>query len=1178
MQLGSRLLIDHVQTPRVEEDRVLTKIGETDLWASTLPAENRPGNLTELWQGQAFSAVGEPLTAVAFQTETDVEYVVEFKTGETWVEVERISGNGAIAVSTQSGETGTFRLAEIRPPISVPEFHHVATTAGKTNAVILGTLASDGGEATEVHVYAGATDGGEITANWEFSMLAVSGGNGLDFNAEIVGFLPGTNYLARARAVNSAGEIWSSPVPFTTLPENAPELTDIVVSNFEVDGFRISGKVALADDVTVFFGTLDGMEVPGAWQGEAGAQITAEGQFFVDVTGLEPDTDYLVRVRAKNAEFTSWSPSSLTAPTLTEVENLKHNLLISEIMYNPGWSSNFFSEPDMEFIELYNASRSPIDLSNLRFVSGINFDFDKADIQTLDPGAYGVIVANRQAFIDRYAGLNVIVLGEWLTPFRQTKLSNKGETLALQFATTGDIIHSITYDDRDPWPENSDGSGASLTLESPAPGQELNSADAWIASVSKFGTPGLRPVAEPFVVSHPQSITVEEGGTYLITAVVIGKPPITAQWLRNGAPFRESFTLSGNTAQLELNKLLVEQSGTFSLVTSNDTGSAQTDPAMVTVIPRSTDPGSLDIRFATQVTGAASELIPLPGGDLLAVGNLRTPDGSESVLRLNSNGIRDTGFRPPSVRGQVVGATLMHDGRIAIVGTMTRVANTTVPGVAVLMPDGSFDRSFKPDFSINGLLSDALVQTDGSLISIGSFVATSSIGRHNNIIRILPDGRLDASFMNSLTPLVAMTDTWRYHDKGETFGEAWRIANFDDSKWSEGPALLFVEQTPLNGPTNTPITLTRGSTTYYFRRAMWNPFGFELSVDLLLSAYADDGIVAYVNGEEIFRRRMPEGAITPETTARPKVINATAEGPFLIPRVRLIPGFNIVAAEVHQESPQSSDIVFGMSLDTPSSPGATASLQAGTDGQVLKIAAAADGKMLIGGSFSSVSGTVRRGIARLHADGFVDTTFSSSLPFTTVIDLVVQPDNRALVVGVIGGQQKLFRLMPDGSPDPEFQVLNLQIRAVALAADDSIYVSAVNFGNNVRRLHPDGTLNNDFIPDNVDGIVNELLFGSDGKLTVSGSFSNVDSVPRAGIARLFAQPVQPGGTALQVSNNLADWSADTGAVIDIHGGSIHASPVPVEGQLYFRLQGIQSSTLEPVRIEKDRVFFELQSK
>ena len=75
---------------------------------------------------------------------------------------------------------------------------------------------------------------------------------------------------------------------------------------------------------------------------------------------------------------------------------------------------------------------------------------------------------------------------------------------------------------------------------------------------------------------------------------------------------------------------------------------------------------------------------------------------------------------------------------------------------------------------------------------------------------------------------------------------------------------------------------------------------------------------------------------------------------------------------------------------------------------VLSIAVQADGKILAGGVFVTMSGQLRNYIARLNPDGTLDTTFDPN-PNQGVYSIAVQADGKILVGGIfssIGGQTR----------------------------------------------------------------------------------------------------------------------------------------------------------------------------
>ncbi len=184
-----------------------------------------------------------------------------------------------------------------------------------------------------------------------------------------------------------------------------------------------------------------------------------------------------------------------------------------------------------------------------------------------------------------------------------------------------------------------------------------------------------------------------------------------------------------------------------------------------------------------------------------------------------------------------------------------------------------------------------------------------------------------------------------------------------------------------------------------------------------------------------------------------------------------------------------------------------------------------DGKLLISGNFTTVGRYARTGIARLNADGTVDTSFNppefeiqSITGGATISGIGLQPDGKILVGGdftkVTGVlQSKLVRLNPDGTPDTVFnsnlsqQILNqingnindIKIQStgkILLASDYSTMVSS----KSLARFNADGTFDNDFSNSVSQMNVKKIGILPSGKIMVAGgsgiSFNNV------GLARL----------------------------------------------------------------------------
>ncbi len=161
--------------------------------------------------------------------------------------------------------------------------------------------------------------------------------------------------------------------------------------------------------------------------------------------------------------------------------------------------------------------------------------------------------------------------------------------------------------------------------------------------------------------------------------------------------------------------------------------------------------------------------------------------------------------------------------------------------------------------------------------------------------------------------LINSGDQWRYWDKGITPASAWTSVDYDDSTWQVGPA-------PLGSRGNLATTIDVGTAnrhhvTTYFRRAfdVPDPSFYRSAVLRLMRA---DGAIVYLNGREIHRVDLPAGAVNGDTTATRKLTGLEREVflPVKLDPENLRHGKNVVAVEVHLNSPECDDINFGLEL------------------------------------------------------------------------------------------------------------------------------------------------------------------------------------------------------------------------------------------------------------------------
>ncbi|HKQ38751.1 MAG TPA: Ig-like domain-containing protein [Verrucomicrobiae bacterium] len=188
------------------------------------------------------------------------------------------------------------------------------------------------------------------------------------------------------------------------------------------------------------------------------------------------------------------------------------------------------------------------------------------------------------------------------------------------------------------------------------------------------------------------------------------------------------------------------------------------------------------------------------------------------------------------------------------------------------------------------------------------------------------DGKIDSAIATvsiqvqaAPNALIPAGSVWRYLDTGADPGTAWISPSYNDSAWRLGPAELGFG----DGDEATVIRSTNVTgrlITAYFRRT-FNVSNPSTIGNLSLQLWRDDGAVVYLNGVEVLRNNMPAGSITYSTlalSAAPDDGNGavTAE----IRSSLLVSGANLLAVEVHQNAPSSSDLSFDLQLDSSSAP------------------------------------------------------------------------------------------------------------------------------------------------------------------------------------------------------------------------------------------------------------------
>ncbi|MDF2550867.1 MAG: hypothetical protein K0R77_142 [Chryseobacterium sp.] len=160
------------------------------------------------------------------------------------------------------------------------------------------------------------------------------------------------------------------------------------------------------------------------------------------------------------------------------------------------------------------------------------------------------------------------------------------------------------------------------------------------------------------------------------------------------------------------------------------------------------------------------------------------------------------------------------------------------------------------------------------------------------------------------TTIFPLGSSWKFNDNDLALASTWKDATYDTSAWASG-----------NGPLGygDPVTtnFVSGVDTAYLTKDFAVNLA-DLTTTMEFGIRRDDGIVVYLNGEEVIRNNMPTGVIS-HSTLSVDIIDGAAETAiniFSIPKNKFVQGNNRISIELHNRSTGSSDLTIDAYLKT----------------------------------------------------------------------------------------------------------------------------------------------------------------------------------------------------------------------------------------------------------------------
>jgi uncharacterized delta-60 repeat protein len=196
-------------------------------------------------------------------------------------------------------------------------------------------------------------------------------------------------------------------------------------------------------------------------------------------------------------------------------------------------------------------------------------------------------------------------------------------------------------------------------------------------------------------------------------------------------------------------------------------------------------------------------------------------------------------------------------------------------------------------------------------------------------------------------------------------------------------------------------------------------------------------------------------------------------------------------------------------VNTDGTKDTTFNIGSGFNGGVYPIKLSNDGKIFVGGQFTSYNGSTSRGIIKLNTDGTIDTSFNVGGGLAVGVGngyiIEIQSDGKILVGGEFNSYSgsvstNLVRINADGTRDFTYNNPPMfGINSSCKLSNDKVMFG----GEKIARLNSDGTMDGTFITgSSFNNTIYAIAEQTDGKVLVGGFFTSYSGSSANNIVRI----------------------------------------------------------------------------